>query len=59
MTASDLLAWRKRLGLTQDEASAMLNTPLPTYRNWEQGKRRVPGVVMVATRLIKEGVTCR
>jgi DNA-binding transcriptional regulator YiaG len=52
MTAADLLAWRNGLGLTQPEAAAALNTPLGTYRRWEQGTRRVPGIVDVTAALL-------
>jgi DNA-binding transcriptional regulator YiaG len=50
MTPADLAAWRNGLGLTQPEAARVLNTPLGTYRRWEQGTRRIPGIVAVATK---------
>ena len=52
MTPADLFTWRNRLGLSQSEAAARLNTPTGTYQNWEQGRRPIPGVVSVATRLL-------
>lgn len=38
-----LRAWRA--SRTQPEAAALLGVPLQTYRNWEQGRRRVPSLV--------------
>lgn len=53
MRAAELLAWRERLGLTQAGAAEALKTPLGTYRHWEQGARRVPGVAEVACNLLE------
>lgn len=37
---------RTSLGFTQAKAaSEVLKVPLPTYRNWEQGVSRIPGMV--------------
>jgi len=43
---------RLRLGLTQRKMAQALNTPLSTYLKWEQGKRRVPGIVYAIIHLI-------
>jgi hypothetical protein len=39
---------RTRRGLTQTQAAAMLRVPVGTYRNWEQGRTRVPRLVLEA-----------
>ena len=54
MTPADLTAWRNRLGLSQSGAAARLNTPVDTYQNWEQGRRRIPGVVEVAMQAVSK-----
>lgn len=35
--ASDLVAWRKSLNLSQKEACSVLDVPLRTYQSWEEG----------------------
>lgn len=47
-----LLAVRQHLGVEQKEMAALLLTPLSTYKQWEQGARRTPGVAVVAAELI-------
>lgn len=54
MTADQLTEWRHRMGLTQAEAAAALNTPLGTYRGWEQGRHPAPGLIDVACREIEQ-----
>ena len=44
----DLIAWRKRTGLTQPEAARAFGAPLVTYRSWERGRRRPSGVSLHA-----------
>lgn len=41
MTAQEFRDWRKRLGLTQAGAAAVLGLSVETVRAWEYGKRRV------------------
>jgi len=41
MTADELKAWRERLGFSEVQAARALNKPTQTYRNWEDGRRRV------------------
>lgn len=53
MTARALLMWRHRLGLSQSQAAKALNVPLGTYRNWEQGIRRIPGPVELLCRYVE------
>ncbi len=46
MTANELTKERERLGKTQEEMAAHLNsTSVHTYRKWEQGQRKVPSWV--------------
>lgn len=54
MTGDMLRAWREQLGWTQEDAAERLKTPVGTYRRWEQGSRRVPGIAEVATALLTE-----
>lgn len=54
MTADELWRWRERLGWTQAQAAAALNTPLGTYRGWEQGRYPAPGLIDVACRKIEQ-----
>ena len=53
MTNDQLKQRRQELGLSQPQMARELNTPLSTYRKWEQGARRVPGIVVVAIEKIK------
>ena len=48
MTSAELKVAQEKLGYTDEEMAKQLNTPLPTYRKWKQGKRRVPGIVKIA-----------
>jgi DNA-binding transcriptional regulator YiaG len=38
---SDILEARKRLGITQTEAAAMLHTTCRVWQQWEAGKRKM------------------
>jgi DNA-binding transcriptional regulator YiaG len=42
------------MGWTQAEAARALNTPLGTYRGWEQGRFPAPGLIDVACREIEQ-----
>lgn len=42
MTPEELKDWQARLGLSQVEAARQTATPLPTYRHWLRGARRIP-----------------
>lgn len=53
MTADQLLEWRQCMGWTQAQAAEALNTPLGTYRGWEQGRYPAPGMIDVACREIE------
>ena len=45
MTPAEFSAWRKRLGLTQAEAGAMLGVARRTVQQWEQAVAKVPAPV--------------
>jgi DNA-binding transcriptional regulator YiaG len=53
VTADELKDWRHRMGWTQAEAAAALNTPIGTYQGWEQGRFPAPGLIDVACREIE------
>ena len=50
MTPADFRNWRKRLGLTQAGAAALLDISVETVRAWEYGKRQIslPTVLQLA-----------
>lgn len=50
-----LTAARRALGKTRREMAVLLMTPYPTYRQWECGERRTPGVAVVAAELLASG----
>lgn len=49
---SRLIAARERLGLSRREMAKRLLTPRATYEQWEDGKRRTPGIAVVASEKI-------
>lgn len=56
-TRHDLIAWRERMGWTQEVAAHALETPLATYGSWERGRRSFHPVVAVTCRLLEERTT--
>lgn len=48
MTAEELRAARRVLGLNKVQMAMQLETAYPTYRDWELGINRIPGVCKVA-----------
>ena len=44
---------RRRLGMTQEEFAARIDTPLATLRGWEQGRFQPPGAVIQLMRLFE------
>lgn len=48
MTAQELKEARLKLGFSMSEMARQLNTPRGTYKKWEEGDRRVPGILEVA-----------
>jgi len=45
-------ATRNKLGLSQTEFAARINTPAATLRDWEQGRFSPPGAVLCLLRLL-------
>ena len=54
MNKDQLKEARLALGLTQVKMAEALNTPFKTYVKWEQGDRRVPGIVKVAVECLQK-----
>lgn len=52
MTAADLREARETLGLSQPQMADALATPIGTYRGWEQGRYKIPGVVAVGLKCL-------
>lgn len=52
--AKQLENCRESLGHSQASFARKLNTPYSTYRDWEEGNSRIPGVVEVAVKLLME-----
>jgi len=49
----DVARTRKGLGLSQPEFAKLFSVPLPTVRNWEQGRRRPEGPARVLLQVIQ------
>lgn len=50
---TDVKAVRQRLGMSQMRFAALLSTPLPTLRKWEQGQRLPSGAARALLRIIE------
>jgi len=48
MNHTKFRALRKSTGLSMIKASKLFNTPYETWKSWESGKRRVPGIAVKA-----------
>ena len=55
MDAKELIEARQKLGLDITEMAKALKTPRGTYVKWENGERRVPGIVEVALMAVEQG----
>jgi len=49
--ADELKAWRTRMHLSQEEAARLLEVPVATIRNWEQGRNEPRGASLKWVRL--------
>jgi len=47
-------ALRNLRGLTIPQMAELLNTPAKTYQNWELGRTRPPGCLLVALRCLEK-----
>jgi DNA-binding XRE family transcriptional regulator len=54
MTGPELVAWRKRLGLTQETAAAALDCGRRSLQLWEKGKNSIPRYIRLATDRLEE-----
>jgi putative transcriptional regulator len=43
---------RNQLGLSQQRFAELINTPVATVRDWEQGRTRPPGVAIMLCRIL-------
>jgi len=55
MTDRQLIRLRESAGMSQKELAELINTPLQTYKSWEQKKRSIPGIVRVAVMAVLFG----
>lgn len=55
MKASDLIAWRKRLNLTQAAAAAQLGCGRRSLQQWEKGAE-IPRYIALACAAIAQGL---
>jgi transcriptional regulator with XRE-family HTH domain len=56
MNADALLAWRKRLNLTQEEAARRLGCGRRTLVQYERGESPVPKTIALAAAAIERGI---
>jgi DNA-binding transcriptional regulator YiaG len=54
VTSSEFRKKREKTGMTMAEAATFFKSPLSTWKSWEYGKRRVPGVVLKSLELYNE-----
>ena len=52
MQSEELRASRKEMGLTQQEAADRYEISLAGYKQYELGRRPIPGPVRIVTRLL-------
>lgn len=57
MTADQLRAWRKRLGMTQAAAAEAIGISLRQYSYYETGRYPVPRPISLATEAIENRET--
>jgi DNA-binding XRE family transcriptional regulator len=57
VTPAEIVAFRKRLGLTQARLAALLPAPKRTIENWEGGRRNPPAYLQRALRDLEHELT--
>jgi DNA-binding XRE family transcriptional regulator len=57
VTKTDLIEWRRRLSLTQEQAAGSIGCSKRSIVIWEQGARDVPKYIALACAAIALGVT--
>ena len=45
---------RNQLGLSQQRFAELINTPVATVRDWEQGRSKPPGVAVILCRILSK-----
>ncbi len=53
MIPQELIAWRKKHDLTQDELASLLGITKPCISQWESGKRKIPAFLHIALKCLK------
>jgi len=53
MTAKELAAWRKRLGLSQAAAAELIGCSRRGFQMWESGKNAIPKNIALAIAAIQ------
>lgn len=48
MNSKQLISWRKKQKLTQQEACVRFQVKVDTWRKWEQGKNPIPALLEIA-----------
>jgi transcriptional regulator with XRE-family HTH domain len=56
MTPTDLIDWRCRLGLTQQQAADRLGCARRSVQNWEQPGAKIPGYIALACAAVAYGL---
>jgi len=51
---ADIVAWRDRIGVTQEQAARMLDVSVRGYQFWEIGNRPISRTVQLACRYLEE-----
>jgi DNA-binding transcriptional regulator YiaG len=57
MTPETLKHWRERLSLSQVAAAATLGCCRKTYQNWERGRTKIPGHLVLALAAMERDMT--
>lgn len=53
MIPQELMAWRKKHGLTQDKLASLLGITKPCISQWESGKRKIPTFLHITLKCLK------
>lgn len=56
MNSDDLIEWRKRLGVSQEAASALLGCGKRSIQHWESGKNAIPKYIALACAAVALGI---
>ncbi|MEW6417627.1 MAG: helix-turn-helix transcriptional regulator [Nitrospirota bacterium] len=53
MNPKELISWRKKYGLTQDDLAHRLGVTKPCISQWESGKRTIPAFLHITLKCLK------